>query len=391
MAGKKSVIETGVDKLVNLISERKKVSVKEAAKELGVSMDSVEEWADFLEEEGIISIQSQFATVYLVEKKLSKKEVAEKVKAVKEEKESFMRRVDSSINALQRDHDEIKLIDSEFQQIKSMLEDKFSKLHKKLDQLEDFRKTHKEIGGKVQDLESDYENKLKEMDKRLKKEEKEYHDVMQDVEDELKEIKSEREKLEKMKTTEKELESRVDEINRMIGQVKKEIDKENEQLEIDEKRLDASQKTAEQLKKEIESTSRELGGLSDQFKSSRKEIESMEKDFLKDIESIKKGDLSKVGPYRESKEIVDKFKKFFDKTKEIEGLITRAEKEESELKEHFEKLAKKVQAFTAVTSVPEIKKEMSSLQDELKEIEKKKSLLGGQLKKLRGFVRSVLK
>ena len=391
MAGKKSVIETGVDKLVRLVSEHGKISVKDAARELGVSVSSVEEWADFLEEEGIISIQAKFATVYLVEKKISKRDLVEKVKTVRAEKESFVRRIESSINALERDHEEIKLIDSEFGKIKSLLEGRFLKLSEKLDRLEDFRKSHRQIGVKCRELESDYEKKLKDLDNRLRKEEKSYKEVLAKVDEELANIKKEREKVEQMKIAEKDLHSQVEHLNRQIGHIRDEIEKENKQLEIDEQRLKRSADTAESIRKDVESTSKELDDVSKQFSASRKEIESMEKTFLKDVERLSKGELDKIGTYKESKDIVEKFRKFFDQTREVEEMIHKAEKEEEELKSHFEKLAKKVQAFTAVTSVPEIKNEMSALHNELSEIESRKKLLAVNLMKLRSVVRSIIK
>ena len=54
-------IQTGVDRLVALIKEKEKISIDEAAKTLGVSKINIQEWADFLEEEGIIEIKYGFA------------------------------------------------------------------------------------------------------------------------------------------------------------------------------------------------------------------------------------------------------------------------------------------------------------------------------------------
>ena len=53
MALAKSIIETGVDKLVNLVNTSGRISSLDAAKELGVSSAVIMEWADFLEEEGL--------------------------------------------------------------------------------------------------------------------------------------------------------------------------------------------------------------------------------------------------------------------------------------------------------------------------------------------------
>lgn len=391
MVGKKSVIETGVDKLVKLVSQSKKVSVKDAAKELGVSTSSIEEWADFLEEEGIIDIESQFATVYLIEKKISKKDIAEKVKAVRDEKEQFMRRVESSMNAIERDSEEIKLIDSEFRKIKNLLETNFSKLGKKLESLEDFRKSHHDIESKKKELEDTYESKVKTVEDQLKKEHKEYEDVIKSIEDELAKIKAEREKMESLKVSEKDLHAKVHQINSTIEQVKKEIDKENEQLAADEQRLKKFEEVAKKIKENVLASSKELDDVTKQVKDARKELVKMEDDFLKDIESLEKGDLKKIGPYKETQEVMERFKRFFAQTKEIDSLIQKAEKEEAAVREHFQNLAKKVTAFSVVASVPDVKSQMSALHAELSEIESKKSALAAQLKKLRGVVRGVLK
>jgi len=391
LAGKKSVIEPGVDKLVKLVSDRKKISVKEAAKELGVSVSSIEEWADFLEEEGIISIQTQFATVYLVEKKIGKKELKEKVKAVKGEKEDFMRRVESSINALQRDHEEIKLIDSEFRKIRSLLEDNFSKLSKKLEKLEDFRKSHREMEMKRKEIEQSYEKKINDLERKLKDDHKEYEKIIASVEAELERIGDEKKHLDQMKASEKELEGKVSEINQMISQVKSEIDKGNRQLDIDEERLKKSEESAKKIKDHIQASSKELDSVADQVKGSHKELRSMEQEFIKDVESLGRGDLQKIGPYKESQELIKKFRTFFTSTKQVEELILNAEKEEDELREHFEALLKKAQAFSVMTSAPDVKKDLDSLRKELLAIESRKTLLGTQLKKLRGMMRAVAK
>jgi len=391
MVVKKSVIETGVDKLVKLVNERKKVSVNDAAKELGVPVSSIEEWADFLEEEGIISIQSRFATIYLIEKQIGKKELLEKVKAVREEKDEFMRRVESSINALERDSEEIKLIDSEFKEMKSILQDNFSKLCNKLDRIKDYRKAHSEIESKHEDVKEEYEKKLKDIDSKVKEGRSEYDKVTSIINEEADRLKREKAEVEGLKSSEKELQSKVDEINKIIMHVRRELETGNQVLAADEKRLKASEETAHRVKEEIESSSKELDSLSKQVKGSYKELDSMEKEFISNLESLDKGDVEKIGAYCEGKKLADKFKKFFGKTKEIEQLIHNAEKEEEELKEHFETLVKKAKAFSVLANIPDVKKEIVEIHEELAAVEERKKLLSVQLTKLRGLVRSVIK
>ena len=53
---RETFIKRGVDLLVELLKKRKKIYIKEAARELGVSVAVVEEWAYYLEEQEILSI-----------------------------------------------------------------------------------------------------------------------------------------------------------------------------------------------------------------------------------------------------------------------------------------------------------------------------------------------
>jgi len=391
MAGKKSVIETGVDKLVRLVNERKKISIKDAAKELGVSVSSIEDWADFLEQEGIISIETQLTTVYLVEKKLGKKELVEKLEEVKEQKEDFANRVESSVNALERDFDETKLIDSEFRKMKDALQDNFAKLSDKLEKLEDFRKTHRQIEMKSQELENAYSKKINELDDHLSADQKRYEEIMSSIESEVGKLQKEKDQLEQMKSSEKVLESKVGEINRMLSQIRSEIDKSNEQLSVDEERIKKSAELAKRIKDDLASTSKDISEMSSRVKSSRKDLEVMEKEFLKDIEKLGSGDLDKIGPYKESKELMNKFQMFFNQTKEIEKMISEAEAEEQDLRKEYESLIKKVKVFSALSSVPEINKDFEEMHKELAQIEVKKSILSDHMKKLRNILRSVVR
>lgn len=61
-------ITTAVDSLVELINNRKRISIEETAKELGLPETIINEWATFLEEEKVIKIEYQFTNAFLVAK-----------------------------------------------------------------------------------------------------------------------------------------------------------------------------------------------------------------------------------------------------------------------------------------------------------------------------------
>ena len=116
-----TVIETGVDKLVNIVKERGRIALADAARELGVSTTVIQEWVDFLEEEGIISVQYKLTKPYLVERKLTKKEVESKAKEFAGKKEVFIRKAEVSLSFLEKQAEELKKVKGEFDKLKDEL------------------------------------------------------------------------------------------------------------------------------------------------------------------------------------------------------------------------------------------------------------------------------
>lgn len=60
------LVETNVDLLVSLVKKRREISFDEASKLLGVPYETIESWANFLEEEGIVSIKYKFTTPFII-------------------------------------------------------------------------------------------------------------------------------------------------------------------------------------------------------------------------------------------------------------------------------------------------------------------------------------
>ena len=94
-------IKTGVDKLVELISQKKRISVDEASKSLGVGKDLIQEWAEFLEEEGVVMIEYKLSTIWINEKRITRDDVINTAKEVMSEKEAFSRKIDVVSDAVE--------------------------------------------------------------------------------------------------------------------------------------------------------------------------------------------------------------------------------------------------------------------------------------------------
>ncbi len=64
-------ITTAIDSLVELIKNKKKLTLDQASTELGIPPNIINEWATFLEEEGVLQIEYKFTTPYLSTKEKS--------------------------------------------------------------------------------------------------------------------------------------------------------------------------------------------------------------------------------------------------------------------------------------------------------------------------------
>ncbi len=63
---KQETVKTEADLLMKLLEDVKEISMADAAKKLGVPQATLEAWATFLEEEGLLSIKYQMTTPYMV-------------------------------------------------------------------------------------------------------------------------------------------------------------------------------------------------------------------------------------------------------------------------------------------------------------------------------------
>ncbi len=65
MQPKPKSLTTAADELINVVRRAKEISFSDAAKELGVSAQTIESWATFLEEDGVLSVKYKMTTPYL--------------------------------------------------------------------------------------------------------------------------------------------------------------------------------------------------------------------------------------------------------------------------------------------------------------------------------------
>lgn len=123
------LVTTGVDALVKLVKDAEKIDIETASKELKIPVDTLEDWARVLEEEGIIRVQYKLAKVYLIWVTPTEEEIAA-------EKESFMKSKAELQKEIEEVREKIKPHIEEMSTLKNTFDKFYEETYGKLDQME---------------------------------------------------------------------------------------------------------------------------------------------------------------------------------------------------------------------------------------------------------------
>ena len=192
-------IKTGVDKLVELVAEKKKVTIDDAAKKLGVGKEVIQEWAEFLEEEGIISLDYSLSKTWITEKKITKEDVISGDKEVSSEKEALARKIDVAITALQDETSGFENIRKEFTNIQGHIKNEVEVVKKQLTELERYDSLRNNIDKDVSKQRQNYDSVIKDSQEKLKLESQKYDELREVIEKERKNLEQYGQKLDELK------------------------------------------------------------------------------------------------------------------------------------------------------------------------------------------------
>ncbi len=370
MAKEDSIIETGVDKLVELVRADKKISIPDAAKKLGVGPIVVEEWAGFLEEEGIISIEYKFATPYLVEKKLTQEEIKKKEKEFHGKKEGFVRKAEVTLAILDREGEDFQNFKNHFGKLKKELKSELVHVESELKQLEKFENLKNNIDKQILEQENEFRKKMESFENEINREQQKYSDIVENID--LEEEKLDRERLNTISLREKEMQ-----LKNKLNLFQENIDKINQAIKENDYIIDDSGKKIKELKKKAikikkeTSTKKQKGtDLDKQSRWHKQRILDLEKSILEKVEKNKAAIAKQI---EDGKTSSNKFREFFDRKVDIENLMGDMEKKKDELESELIELIKKAKAFHLSSNTDSLKSHTKELEKTFENIKKKKA------------------
>ncbi len=376
------LIETGVDKLVNIIRKNKKISIGEASKALNIPENVIEEWADFLEEEGIINIEYKLTTPYLVEREVNQAEIEKKSKEFMEKKDGFVRNAEVALSKLKLDSEMMINMKNEFMNLKEGLAEEVKSMKGDLNELERYEEIKGNIDKQVGDAKTDYEKKIESLNNSIQKEKKRYGDIVKEFDKEKKEIEKKKVRLDELKYMENKMERKFEEFREMAEKIGSSIREDEEGIENAENHLQRLENTAETIKEEITKKIGFADKIMEENENTKKKILEIQKGIIK---KAKKFQASAKEETEKGKNSSNKFKDFFRKKIKAEEIIKNLEVDGKLLERELVYLIKKAKAFELSPNKSKLGKHIKEIKLRFKNVEKKKSEYVSQTKKLINF------
>ena len=375
-----SVIETGVDKLVNTVKERGRIALADAAKELGVSTTVIQEWVDFLEDEGIISVEYKLTKPYLVERKLSRKEVESKAKEFASKKDVFVRKAEVSLNFLEKQAAELQKVKGEFDRLKGELGFDLDTVREDLKDLEKYQHLREELQMQVTEQKNEAKAKISELTQQVLREQKKYQELVSDIKREREELVKEKLEAQSIEEGEKLLNKKLVELKGIIGLIEKKVTDEDTSIKNSELHIERLNALIEQVRLRVEEEKSIIDPLLEKSQEQEKKVLELQEQIIKKI-SQKQRNISNA------KDITKKVRDFFDKKLAVISLVDRVNKDRDELEKSLVELIRKAKSFQLTAKSGDVGKQMLELEKKFDEVDKKKGIFEGELKELNTSLR----
>ncbi|MBI2660193.1 hypothetical protein HYX07_03465, partial [Candidatus Woesearchaeota archaeon] len=332
-----------------------------------------QEWVDFLEEEGIISVEYKLTKPYLVERKLTKKEIDAKSKEFTSKKDVFVRKAEVSLSFLEKQASELKKVKKEFDVMKGELGMELDTVREDLKELERYQQLKDELQKQVEEQKNDAKQKIEELTKQVEREQKKYQDLISDIKKEKEELSREKAEAQSIEESEKILNQKLIELKGTIGLIEKKIADEDTAITNSELHIEKLTLLIDEIRQRVEEEKAIIEPLIERSREQEKKVMELQERIVQKI-AQKQKKVSNV------KDITKKVEDFFKKKLAVVNLVDRVNKDRDELEKGLIELIKKAKSFQLSASKGDVGKQMIELEKKFDEVDKKKAQFETELK-----------
>ena len=328
----KNLITTGVDQLVQLLRERKRISLAEAAKQLAVPRELVEEWTDFLEERGLVKLEYKFTTPYLVYTKPTAETVRKTEKSFQNKREAFQRQVESTLRVIQQHAAGLLDVKQHLDRLNAEIEEKVKHIREELQALERFDTLKKDLR---KELIQEYEAQRKKLDQltqRMEQTDKQLAEKLKEVHGAYARLDKAMEDLEEIQSFERKMKGTINDLRRELERLEKRRREDERVIQEEQKRIGLLRKTIQRLESQLQAYRNQLRPLMAEYARMQKDWEKAKNDLLARIEER----LKRISTHQsEAKRARERLEEYVKRKVEIDvlmdALTSEAEKLRGEL------------------------------------------------------------
>ena len=378
MGTEKLEIITGVDKLVELVNSRGKIELAEAAKVLGVSVGVVQEWVNFLDHEGPIEVEYSLTKRYLTWRNSTRNELKDRSNEFSNKREVILRKAEVNLHSFKEHIQELKSLKPEFDGLKDELGMELNSVKKDLEALENYNRLRGEFKKQMDGQKLGHEIDIKTIKNHIILENKSYNDFLIQIRNESKTINEKKAK---------------------FSHTAREIQILSNKLEEFKSIADITQKRILEQDNAIKESGLQLEKLGNQIKELKKGFEHRKLDEINSLEKIKEQKIKMLKlqaqismtidkndkQVKNSKEIVEKYRKFFEKKLYALDLYHQVSKDCIEIENSLHYLIRKAKLFKLRIKNRNSNGEIVELENKLVELNKRKEAFGLKVKKLFSF------
>lgn len=370
-------ITTGIDKLENLLEKRGRISLNEASEELAIPLAVVEEWAELLEKENVVTLTYKLSHKFIELKNITEAEVEVSAKKALAEKDAYTRKIEAAIHNLHHDTVGFKRLKQEYENIQKTIRDEVREIKSQLGDLEHFEKLKDKLSKQIEDQKKSYDTFAKNYEKNIQDFEDKYNRLLDRLKSEHKIIEDAKKHVDSLKHERDKIEGIIGKATKRLEDVSQTINKRLEAVGVAEKKIDKLKSELDDLEKGVsEKKEVALVNLAKKMGATREEISDAHNVLLvstkEKVKAIQSYTLMGHNVYEAFSG------KFLNKVKTLD-LFDEIEAERSKLFRDLELLKRKVEAFQISANHSSLKKDFGAIEKIISDYEKRKNTLVGKI------------
>ena len=354
-------IKTGVDKLVELVDQKKEISISDAAKILGVPVSVVEEWTDFLEEKGVIKIKYKFTVPYIVKLEVGKGELLKMGKTLDTKKESILRKAEVTMFAIREELDTISVLKTEFFKLSNEISDSSATIKNEIAILERFDSLKKNLEQELLTQQATFKKGIGTLEAQANEKYAEYGHLKNEIEKELERLKDGFAETSELKKQEEAIQEQLDSLLDKQKIIASALSKQDAAIIEIQDRLQLLRKSSEKIGTELMEKMDEAKPVLKNAEAKKNELLASQQKLLDSLSAQHAKVMSSAVDY---KALVTKTIKFFSKKETLD-------KEFGEINDDLENLNKEVSEILRESRVLNALSRSKSSEESIRHLEER--------------------